>query len=372
MRLYDKRKQMNKRIPHILKWGFLITIVTLMTVLATGCSGSQKPSDTAAPNLTEDTPTSEEGSDSSEDTTVTESDPVTVRVGAMSGPTAMGLVKLMDDAEQGNTANTYEFAELSTDPSAFVAPLTTGELDIAAVPSNLASVLYNNTDGGIQVLSINNLCVLNIVERGDSIQKLADLNGKKLYATGQGAVPEYTLRYLLKQSGLDPDADVEIQWCADTTEALSYVGSDEAAIAMLPQPFATVALAQVEGLRLAIDLNEEWNALDNGCKQVTGVIVVRKEFAEEHPAAVDTFLQEYEASVAYTSEDVEGAAALIETYGIVGKAAVAQKALPGCHLQFESGTDMKNSLEGFLQIVYDENPKAVGGSLPGEDFYYGL
>lgn len=385
--LQTKNSQIQNRHRHTYgKWSLLLTAMLLISLLAAGCSGSQKDSDTVDPNPTDDTgiseeittdqnseePTSEEGSDSSEDTTVTESDPVTVRVGAMSGPTAMGLVKLMDDAEQGNTTNTYEFAELSTDPSAFVAPLTTGELDIAAVPSNLSSVLYNNTDGGIQVLAINNLCVLNIVERGDSIQKLADLSGKKLYATGQGAVPEYTLRYLLKQNGLDPDADVEIQWCADTTEALSYVGNDEAAIAMLPQPFATVALAQVEGLRLAIDLNEEWNAVDNGCKQVTGVIVVRKEFAEEHPAAVDTFLQEYEASVAYTSEDVEGAAALIEKYGIVSKAAVAQKALSGCHLQFESGTDMKNSLDGFLQIVYDENPKAVGGSLPGEDFYYGL
>lgn len=380
--LYNER-QHNKRRG---KWGMMLAALAMVAVLATGCSGGQNPVETVDPapteeeKVSEDTsaattseePVSEEESGSTEDIAVTENDSVTIRIGALSGPTAMGLVKLMDDAEQGTAENTYEFAELSSDPSAFVAPLTKGELDIAAVPSNLASVLYNNTEGGIQVLAINNLCVLNIVERGDSIQTMADLKDKKIYATGQGAVPEYTLRYLLNQNEIDPDADVEIQWCADTTEALSYVSSDEAAIAMLPQPFVTVALSQVEDLRLAIDLNEEWNSLNNGCKQVTGVVVVRKEFAEEHPAAVETFLKEYEASVNYTSEDAEGAAALIEKYGIVPKAPVALKALPGCHLKYESGSEMKNSLEGFLQILYDENPKAVGGSLPGEDFYYGL
>ena len=297
-------------------------------------------------------------------------DDVTIRIGGLSGPTAMGLVKLMDDSEQGKTENKYEFAELSTDPAAFVAPLTKGELDIAAVPSNLSSVLYNNTDGGMQVLAINNLCVLSIVERGSSVHELNDLKGKKLYATGQGAVPEYTLRYLLKQAGLDPDKDLEIQWCADTTEALSYVSSDSEAIAMLPQPFVTVALSQVEGLNIAIDLNEVWQAGNYGCDQVTGVIVARKAFVSEHPEAIETFLKEYEASVKYTSEDVDGAAALVEKYGIVAKAAVAKKALPGCHLSFKKGSEMKASLEGFLKILNDENPKAIGGKLPGEDFYY--
>ena len=328
-------------------------------------------SEDAAAGSTADSGSTEEQKDSGSNVDKTESAPV-VRIGSLSGPTSMGLVKLMDDAEQGNTQNTYEFAELSTDPSAFVAPLSTGELDIAAVPSNLACVLYNKTEGGIQVLAINNLCVLNIVERGETVNTLADLKGKKVYATGQGAVPEYTLRYLLNQNGIDPDSDVEIQWCADTTEALSYVSADTEAIAMLPQPFATAALAQVEGLRLAIDLNEEWLNLQNGCKQVTGVIVVRKEFAEQNPDAVKIFLSEYEASMNYSLEDTEGAAALIEKSGIVGKAALAQKALPGCHLNYEIGKDMQTSLSGFLKILYDENPASVGGKLPEDDFYYGI
>jgi NitT/TauT family transport system substrate-binding protein len=297
----------------------------------------------------------------------------TVRIGALSGPTAMGLVKLMDDAENGETENTYEFAELSTDPSTFAAPLATGEIDIAAVPSNLSSVIYNNTDGGIQVLAINNLGVLDIVERGaDDISSISDLAGKTIYATGEGATPEYTLRYLLSTEGLDPDQDLTIQWCSDTTEALSYISEDEEAIAMLPQPFVTAALAQVEDLHIAIDLNDAWAETDADCEIVTGVLVVRTEFAEEHPDLVETFLTEYAASMDYASENTADNAALIEKYGIVAKAAIAEKALPNCHLQMETGADMFSSLSGYLNILYEENPASIGGNLPGEDFYYGI
>lgn len=296
----------------------------------------------------------------------------TVRVGAMSGPTAMGMVKLMQDAEIGSTGNAYEFADLSTDPSTFVAPLTKGEIDIAAVPSNLASVIYNNTDGGVQVIAVNTLGVLNIVERGENIQKIADLKGKKLYATGQGATPEYTLRHILQENGIDPDKDVTIQWCADTTEALSYVSADEGAVAMLPQPFVTAAMNQVEDLRVAIDLNDAWAEVESDSDIITGVVVARTEFIEENPDAVETFLEEYEASLNYTNENAAEAAEWIASYGIVAKAKIAEKAIPDCHLTFLKGQDMKTRVSGYLQILFDENPASVGGSLPEDDFYYGL
>ena len=294
-----------------------------------------------------------------------------VRVGALSGPTAMGMVKLMDEAENGKTQNTYEFADFSADPSTFVAPLAKGEIDIAAVPSNLASVIYNNTEGGVVVLGIIVDSVLNIVERGEEISSIADLKGKEMYATGQGAVPEYTLRYLLGQNEIDPDEDVTIHWCADTTEALAYISEDENAIAMLPQPFVTAACAQVEGLRPAFTLADEWEKLDNGTQIVTGVLVARKAFVEEHPEELDVFMEEYASSAAYAQEDIEGAAALIVKYGIIAKEPLAQKALPNCSVTFRTGEEMKEALSAYLSILFDANPKAVGGNLPGEDFYLG-
>ena len=203
----------------------------------------------------------------------------TIRVGALTGPTAMGMVKLMDESDKGESGNTYEFT-LQSEASAFVSALAKGEIDIAAVPANLASVIYNNTDGAVKLLAINTLGVLYIVERGDSVNSLADLAGKTVYATGEGAAPEFGLKYLLKENGLEGDNAPTIQWCADTTEALSYIASDENAIAMLPQPFVTAAQAKVDGLRVAVDLNAEWEKLDNGSSMLTGVVLVRSEFAE--------------------------------------------------------------------------------------------
>lgn len=345
----------------------VLLVASMAMTMMVGC-GARK-SDTQA-DTQEGTETVTGASDTQ--TQVAEEEPTTIRVGAMSGPTAMGMVKLMSDGAAGETANTYEFAELATEASAFVTPLAQGELDIAAIPSNLAATLYNKTEGGVKVVATVNTGVLYIVERGESVQSLADLAGKTVYATGQGAVPEYTLRYLLTANGMDADKDLTIQWCADTTEALSYISADENAVAMLPQPFVTAACAQVEGLRVAVDLNDEWEKLDNGCNIITGVIVVRSEFAEKYPNQLAQFLEEYEASVAYTSQDVEGAAALIEQYGIVAKALLAQKALPNCHLVCLTGSEMKAALEGFLQAVYDQNPAALGGEMPGDDFYYGL
>ncbi len=297
-------------------------------------------------------------------------DKTPVRVGAMSGPTAMSMVKIMDDAENGNTKTDYEFSDLVTDASALVAPITKGELDIAVIPSNLASVIYNKTEGGIEVLATCNLGVLNVVERGDSISDISDLKDKTVYMTGQGAVPEYTVRYLVSCKGLDFDSDINVIWCADTTEALSYINADEEAIAVLPQPFVTAACAQVEGLKVALDLNSEWDKNVSGCSIVTGVAVARKDFAQAHPQIIKDFLKDYEASIIYTSTNPDETAALIEKYGIVAKAAVAKKALPGCNLTFRTGSELKELLGGYLQILFEQNPASVGGALPGDDFYY--
>ena len=168
-----------------------------------------------------------EGESQTEETT-------TIRIGAMAGPTAMGMVKLRKDSENGNTKNTYAFEDFATDASAFVTPLATGEIDIAAVPSNLAANIYNKTEGKVQVVAVNTLGVLNLVERGNTVNSISDLKGKTIYATGMGAVPEYTIRYILSGNGLDADKDVDIVWCSDTTEALSKLKSEDGAIAVLP------------------------------------------------------------------------------------------------------------------------------------------
>lgn len=295
--------------------------------------------------------------------------PVTTRVAALKGPTAMGLVKLMSDAPQSADGPLYEFT-LAASADEVTPLLIKGELDMACVPANLASVLYNKTEGQLQVLAVNTLGVLYIVENGDTVQSMADLAGQTIVAAGKGSTPEYALRYLLSENGIDPDTDVTIDWKSEHSECVAAMASGQATIALLPQPFVTVAQTKIEGLRSALDLTEEWSRLDNGSGLLTGVIVARRDFVEAHPAAVSTLLTGYAASVDWVNANTADAARLIAEYGIVEAAPVAEKALPHCNIVCVTGADMEAMLSGYLQVLYDAEPTSVGGALPGEDFYF--
>lgn len=297
-----------------------------------------------------------------------EGDKVTIRLGGLKGPTSMGMVKLLDDAENGLTENDYTF-QMAGAADELTPGILKGDLDILAVPANLGAILYKNSQGAVQMAAVNTLGVIYVVEKGgESVQALEDLKGKTIYATGKGSTPEYALTYLLAQHGLDINADVTMEWKSEPTEVVAQMATEEASVAMLPQPFVTVAAGQLENLRVAIDLTKEWNALDNGSQFVTAGLIVRKAFAQEHPEALQAFLKEYAASTAFANESPAEAAQLIEKYGIV-KAAVAEKAIPYCNIVCVTGTEMQQMVSGYFEVLFAQNPKAVGGEMPGEDFY---
>ena len=295
---------------------------------------------------------------------------VTTRIAALKGPTTMGLVKLMSDDPQSADGPLYDFT-LAGAADEVTPSLIKGDLDMACVPANLASVLYNKTEGEIVTLAVNTLGVIYIVENGNAIQSMADLKGTTIVAAGKGSTPEYALRYLLTENGIDPDSDVTIDWKSEHAECVAALASGAATIAMLPQPFVTVAQTKIEGLRVALDLTEEWDALDNGSGLLTGVVVARKSFVEEHSAAVEAFLADYAESVEWVNGNNADAAQLISKYGIVEAAAVAEKALPHCNIVCITGGEMKEKLSGYLQVLFDAEPTSVGGKLPEADFYYG-
>lgn len=290
-----------------------------------------------------------------------------VRVGALKGPTGMGTAQMAKEK-----ADRYAFT-LSGAPDELVPLLVKGDLDIAAVPANLGAVLYNNTNGAIRVLAVNTLGVLYIVERGDTVHTVADLKGRTLVTAGKGATPEYALNYILRGNGLDPEKDVTIEFKSEHAECLAAVLQDESVVAMLPQPIATVALGKADDMRIALDLNAEWDALqadaENPSGLITGIAVARADFIENHPEAVEQFMADYAESVAFTQEDPAAAAAVIGELGIV-EAGPAEKALPYCNIVFIAGDEMKTKLSGYLAELFSQDPAAVGGALPGEDFYY--
>lgn len=294
-----------------------------------------------------------------------------VRVMALKGPTAMGMVQLMK--ENGETG-LYDFT-IAAAIDEVTPKIVQGSVDIAAVPANLAAVLYNNTQGKIQVIGINTLGVLYVVEAGETVQTAADLKGRTIYASGKGATPEYALNYILEQNGLTPGKDVTIEWKSEHAECVAALTSDEDGIAMLPQPFVATAQAKNSDIRIALDLTEEWDAVQqdeaNPSSLLTGVVIARTEFIENRPEELDAFLNSYGDSVKFVNENTEEAAELIGEYNIV-PAAVAVKALPYCNIVLIESTDMKEKLSGYLSVLFEQNPKSVGGQLPGDAFYYGV
>lgn len=280
-----------------------------------------------------------------------------LRIGALKGPTGMGLAPLMDD-------ESYAFT-LAGSADELTPKLVKGELDLACVPANLAAVLYNNTDGAVQVAAVNTLGVLYIVANGASVQSVEDLAGRTIYAAGKGATPEYTLRYILSKYNIK----ATVEWKSEHAECVAALLQDENAVALLPQPFATSAVMQNENARIALDLNELWEDLGDRGALITGCIVVRREVAEQRDEALNAFLDAYAASVSWVNENASDAAALMEQHGII-KAAVAEQALPYCHIVCIRGEEMKAQLAGYLSVLAAQNSKAVGGKLPDEDFYY--
>ena len=285
-----------------------------------------------------------------------------LRVAALKGPTAMGMVKVMEDGGES-----YSF-EICAAADEITPRLTQGKLDVAALPANLAAVLYNRTGGELQVLAVNTLGVLYIAEIGDSVHSVSDLAGKTIYTAGKGSTPEYALNHVLESHGLTPGKDVNIEFKSEHAECLAALLSNPDAVAMLPQPFMTTALSKAEGMRVAIDLNAAWEETSEG-SMITGVVVARKEVVDRNPEAITQFLADYAASVDFTQSNVPEAAQLVGKYGVV-TAEVAEKALPECQIVCITGDEMESRLSAYLNVLFEQNPEAVGGVLPDAQFYY--
>ena len=350
-----------------------LTLSLALTAGLAACSTQAPAEDTAPPEST--APAAETQTPAAETAVPYQ----TVHLGLLSGPTGMGAAKMLADNDEAYAqveAGTYEGGTLlryevtlGSDPANDIVPrLTNGELDIAAIPTNLAATLYNRTDGGIKLLALNTLGVLHILENGDTVNSLADLEGRTLYATGQGSNPEYVLNYLLEANGLDPAADVDIQWLA-SEELTARMASGDIDLCMLPVPAATTVMMQNSDVRDAIDLNDAWTESGAQGTFTMGCLVARTEWLEGNSELVPGILEEYAASIDYANSSPEEASALIEQYGIVPKAAVAQAAIPQANMVCITGEDMKG-IADYYQVLFDADPTSIGGAIPGEDFYY--
>lgn len=347
------------------KLSSVLTALFLVVFLA-GCSygnSARTESSNEETNISKES-TISEPSESNSDSAETEH---AIRIGSLKGPTSIGLVSLMNS---NSSANSYHFTIL-TAADELIASMASGKFDIALVPANTASILYQKTNKGISVLDINTLGVLYLVSSDKNIKTIEDLKGKTIYLTGKGTTPDYVFHYLLKSNNLS-DSDVTLEYKSEATEVAALLKEKSDAVGLLPQPFVTVACAQNDALQVVIDLTKEWEQIqgESGSLLVTGVTIVRNDFLKEHPDEVQVFMTDHRVSTEFTQSNPDETADLIVQAGIIEKKPIAKKALPYCNITYIDGKEMKTALSGYLNVLFKQEPKSVGGSVPDDAFYY--
>jgi NitT/TauT family transport system substrate-binding protein len=325
--------------------GFILVSLLAVVMVFTACRGSDYI------NISKENPT------------------INIRIAALLGPTGMGMVGLMEQNEQNKTINDYEFSLVGS-PDELIGKIVNGEVEIAAVPANLAAVLYQKTDGTIQLAAVNTLGVLFVLQKGNDIKSITDLRGKKVNVSGKGATPDYTFRYILQNNGIEPDKDIFLNYSLQHADLATAMAAGEFEYALLPQPHVTSALLRNKDLKIAIDLTEEWSLVTDGGELIMGVIIVQREFAEKNKEALDQFLLEYRASVDFVNIEQVAAAQLMVKFGILPNEQIASTAIPYSNIVYVDADEARKSLEENYQVLYEFEPKSVGGKLPNEDFWY--
>lgn len=346
-----------------------IILSILMLISLASCAGGNEGAETETNAVSDTASTTDTSAETEAETDAAEEidRDLAFNITVISGTTGMGFAKMMNDAKNGTAGFDYSF-EIVSGADVVAPAIINGTTDIAAVPTNLAAVLFAKTKGEVQILAANTLGVLYVIENGETVNNIGDLAGKTVYCCQQGANPEFITRYLLDESGL---TDVTLDFTYNTPDELATaVATGTVDLAILPEPKVTATLAQNEALRRAVNLTEVWQEVTGGLELIQGCIVARKAFIDEHPAEVDLFLEEYEASVAFTNTNIEEAAEMIAEAGIIPKAPLAKKAIPFCNIAFLSGADIVEPMTAFFNVLHTANPASVGGAVPSADIFY--
>ncbi len=343
----------------------LTTLLTCLLILFTSFAACTAGKGTETAPITT-APAAPDSSATEEATTAAvEADDTPLRVAVLNGTTGFGIAPLYRDLSEGKVDDVNLSIDFYTDATLVSPLIISGTADVAAVPTNLASVLYNKTNGGIRVLAVNTLGVLYLIENGETVHSLSDLSGKTVYLPGQGTNPEYVFRALLRAGGgAELESSVTFDYSYPSPDELTTAAATgKASLAVLPEPKVTAATMKNASLRVAVNFSDEWKKA-TGTELVQGCVIVRSEYADAHPAVIEKFMQRYEASVTKAASDVEGAAADIVFAGIAPNEQLVKNALPKCNLVFLTGKPMEDSLSAFWGALYNIIPSSVGGKLP--------
>lgn len=292
---------------------------------------------------------------------------VDMSVACMTGPTGIGMAKLMANSDAKLTANNYTFTVASAAPD-ITGKFLKGEINIASVPTNVAATLYNKSEGKVRMLAVNTNGVLSILEKGNTIKSIADLKGKTIYSTGKGQNPEFILNYILTENGINPENDVTINFVS-SEDLVAKLISGEAEIAMAPEPAATTVMVKNQQLKRVLSINDEWSKVSDSSLMM-GCVIALDSYVQANPKAIEKFLEEYEASIKFATTNIDETATHCATYKITASDVIAKKAIPTCNLCYVTGKDMKNNVNSYLNVLFNADPTSIGGKLPADDLYY--
>jgi len=294
---------------------------------------------------------------------------VSVTVAGLAGPTSIGMIKLINEKALNSAQYAVNY-EVDAAPDVLTGKVISGEVQIAALPTNSAAVLYNKTKGKIEFLAQNTLGVLYLVGKDSSrIGSLKDLAGKTVAISGKSGVPEYAVDYILSKAGIKDS--VTLNFLPDHATTAQALLGGKAELAILPQPFVTQVLAKDPSMKILLDLNKEWDSAAGGQSALSmGCLVVSKDFADANPEFIADFLKQYAASVDYVNKNPADAAKMVADAGIISSVEVVEKAIPYCNIVYKNAQDAKSEINGFLKVLYEFDPSSVGGTMPDDGFYY--
>jgi len=342
----------------------ILSLLLAMLMLLSFAACSPSPSD--VDDTTSPTTSYEASEEPSEETSEEPApEPANLHIAAMKGPTAIGLLQLMEKSDSDATFDSYEFT-LAGAPDAVTGNIINGNIDIACIPTNLAATLFNKTGGNLQIIANVTLGTLYVLTTRGDINSVADLEGKTIWSSGMGATPQYALEYVLKQNGVTAD----VQYTTENSEIAAHFQTGDADIAVLPQPFVASVLMQNKNVKVALDLTEEWTAINPESGLVMTAVIAQKELIENNPEALSRFLELYSESVEFVDENLDATAKLAVMREIIANENIAKAAIPECHIVFITGDEMKTLTAGFLEVLYEANPQSVGAALPGDEIYY--
>lgn len=292
---------------------------------------------------------------------------VHVDIMALQGPTGLTLVKMIKDRPELGENVTTDYALIKS-PDQIVAKLVTEEAEIAALPTNLAAVIYNKGIN-IRLLAITNWGVNYVVGRDDSIQSWADLKGKTVAIAPKGATPDLLFRFLTETNGLNAVQDLDLRYFPSPVELAHLVIAGQTDLAILPEPWATHVTMQDPSAKILLDFQLEWKDRQNRDRSYPqSCLVVNGEFAGKHPEILAAFFKEAAASGAWVNQYPKFAALLGEEYLSI-PAQAGELAIPRCNLNFIKATEVRKEIDYFFQVLYRFNPNSIGESIPDEKFY---